>query len=324
MNKTIKIFSDSSHWLNQAHHNKDGRQQPQPCCFQVGGVPFRVGILAPSGIVAGLGAFVVSLKMDRHALVFQHLTGQDHMFALPDDVPDPAGALVAPHRDEGERLLADAQVLLEGLAACAGAHGPDPVQVFWVQEGLGGSLAAAVLLDVVPPLVLIQRGGQPRADVAPDESIVAVVPFGSLAGSVVVRARPMSRQDAGGHQQRQARGGHSPSSPCGGANSFTSTPEQTVDFFLQSSASCYKNGTVIRRAATVALHESPTAVCVSAQHKSKKKKPKTSETANIFIPSLSKRGRSFWLAANYLESSRCGTFLSSGLRLRLRISRLGV
>lgn len=86
--------------------------------------------------------------MHGHTLVLQNLTGQDQVFGFLADVPDAAGSGFTPHRDESERLPADAQVLLVGAAARAGAHSLDPVQLFGVEEGLRGSVAAPVVPDV--------------------------------------------------------------------------------------------------------------------------------------------------------------------------------
>lgn len=135
--------------------------------------------------------------MDRQALVSQHLTGQDQMFGFLSDAPDAARPRLTPHRDKGERFPADAQVLLVLLPPFVGAHFPHPLQVFLGEEGLGGSVTASSP-DVFLPFVLVQRMGCARGNVALEESVVAVVPFGELAGSVVFGKCLMSKQEKDG------------------------------------------------------------------------------------------------------------------------------
>lgn len=113
--------------------------------------------------------------MDRQAVVSQHLAGQDQVLGLLSDALDAAGSRFAPHRHKGERLVADAQVVLVRLPPLAGAHLPHPVQVAWVEEGLRGSAAAGFVLDVVLPLLPVQRGRRPGRQVALQEGFVALV-----------------------------------------------------------------------------------------------------------------------------------------------------
>lgn len=123
--------------------------------------------------------------MDWQALIAQHFAGQDQMFGFLFDAPDPARPRFAPHRDKGEKLLADAQVLLVDLPPVFRAHGLHLVQVFWMEEGLGRPVTATVIPDVLLPVVLVERRGSTRANVALDEGVVAFVPCGQLAGSIV-------------------------------------------------------------------------------------------------------------------------------------------
>lgn len=115
--------------------------------------------------------------MDRQTLVVQLLTGQDQMFSFLADVPDPAGSQLTPHCDESEGLLADAQVLLVHLSTFVGADGLYFVQFVWMEEGLCWSVAAPVVLDVSLPLILIESVRSPRADVALDKGVEAIIPF---------------------------------------------------------------------------------------------------------------------------------------------------
>lgn len=190
--------------------NKEKGEQPEPGGFKAGSVVS--GSLAASGVVIRLQVFGVSLEVDRQALVgaAQHLAGQDQVFSLLPDAPDAARPRFAAHGDETERLPADAQVLLVYLPPCVGAHVLHPVQVFRVEEGLGGSVAAPVVPDVLLPLVLVEVVGGPAANVALDEGVVGVVPLGELAGSVVFSQRPMPQQETDGEAEKSPEGSHYP------------------------------------------------------------------------------------------------------------------
>lgn len=148
--------------------------------------------------------------MHGHTLVLHHLAGQDEVFGLLLDAPDAAGSRFAPHRDEGEGLLADAEVLLEHLPSFAGAHGPHPVQLPRVDEGLRGSVAAPVVPDVALPLVLVRRGGSALSDVSFEEGLEAVVPFGGLAGGVVFPLDWLSQQGAESQSEKHSGSRHYP------------------------------------------------------------------------------------------------------------------
>lgn len=124
--------------------------------------------------------------MDRQALVAQLLTGQDQMFGFPADALDAARPLLAPHRDEGEGLPADAQVVLVHHPPLVGAHGLHSGLAAFGQERLCGSATPPVVLDVNLPLVVVQRRWGTRAQVASEERVEAVVPLGELAGSVIL------------------------------------------------------------------------------------------------------------------------------------------
>lgn len=98
--------------------------------------------------------------MDGQAVVAQHLAGQDQVLGFLPDALDAARPHLAPHSDEGERLAADAQVVLEPLAAPLTAHLLHPGQVHGVEEGLRGPAAARLVQDVPLPLVLVEGGGR--------------------------------------------------------------------------------------------------------------------------------------------------------------------
>lgn len=115
--------------------------------------------------------------MDGQTLVFQHLTGQDQMFSFPTDAPDPTGPQITPHCDESEGLIADAQVILVHLPTFVGADCLNLFQFVWMEEGLCGSVTVPVVLDVRLPFILIERVRSPRADVALDKGVEAVIPF---------------------------------------------------------------------------------------------------------------------------------------------------
>lgn len=148
--------------------------------------------------------------MDRQALVAQLLTGQDQMFGFLSDALDPASPRYTSHRDKSEGLPADAQVFLVHHPPLVRAHGLHPVKVALVQKGLGGSVTAPVVLDVRLPQVLVQSIWSTGANVAFDEGVVAVVPFGALAGSVVFSKRLMSQQETDGQSDKSPEGSHYP------------------------------------------------------------------------------------------------------------------
>lgn len=171
---------------------------------------FSLWVLAAFGVVIWLCIFGVSLEMDWQALVVQHFTGQDQMFGFLLDALDSARPRFAPHRDKREILLADAQVLLVDLPPVFRAHVLHPVQVFWMEEGLGGSVTAPVFPDVCLPFILVERRGSTRANVAFDEGAEAVVPFGDLAGSFVVSKRLMAQQETDGESKKIPESSHYP------------------------------------------------------------------------------------------------------------------
>lgn len=148
--------------------------------------------------------------MDWQAVIVQHFTGQDQMFVFLLDAPDAARPRFTPHCDKSERLLADAQVLLVCLPPLVGAHIPHPVQVFWIEEGLCGSATASFILDVVLPFDLVERSGSARGNVALDESVVALVPFGELAGSIILSKRLMTQQETDGEREQSPESSHYP------------------------------------------------------------------------------------------------------------------
>lgn len=148
--------------------------------------------------------------MDRQTLILQHLTGQDQMFGFLLDVLDAARPQFTPHRDKSKSLLADAQVVLVYLPPVALAHILHLVQVFWTDEGLGGSVAARILFDVIHPLVLVERGGSARGNVAFEEGRIAIVPFGALAGSIVLSKCLMTQQETDGEREENPEGSHYP------------------------------------------------------------------------------------------------------------------
>lgn len=113
--------------------------------------------------------------MDRQAVVSQHLAGQDQVLGLLSDALDAARPGLAPYRHERELLLADAQVLLVRLPPLAGAHLLHSVQVFRVEEGLRGPAAASFTLDVVLPVLPVERGRGSGGQVALQEGFVAPV-----------------------------------------------------------------------------------------------------------------------------------------------------
>lgn len=153
------------------------------------------GFLAASVVVTGLQVPRVSLEVHRQALVVQHLAAQNQMFLLGCDAPDAARTGLAPHRHEGEGLLADAQVFFVNFASFVGAHGLDPLQVVRDEEGLCGSVTAAVVPDIFFPLVLIRRPRSAISDVALQEGPVAVVPLGKLARSFVFGTSLLPEQE---------------------------------------------------------------------------------------------------------------------------------
>lgn len=153
-------------------------------------------VLAASVVVTGPQVLRVSLEVHRDALVVQHITGQDQVLLLVRNAPDAARPGLAPHRHKREGLLADAQVLLVRLASFVGAHGLDPLQVVRAEEGLCGSVTAAVVPDVFLPLILVAGPGRAIADVAFEERPIAVVPLGKLARSLVFGTSLLPEQEA--------------------------------------------------------------------------------------------------------------------------------
>lgn len=148
--------------------------------------------------------------MDRKALIVQHFTGQDQMFLFISDAPDPAGSRFTPHCDKSERLITDAQVLLEHLPPSVRAHGLHPFQLIWVKERLCRSVTAPVILDVLLPFILVERIRSSRTDVAFDEGREAVVPFGRLAGSVVSGKCLIPQQKTDGKTEKNPERSHYP------------------------------------------------------------------------------------------------------------------
>lgn len=109
------------------------------------------------------------------------------MFLLAADALDATGTRLHPHRGEGERLGADAHVLLVGPATAAGTDGVHFILLAGLDEGLGRPGAVSVRAQVrLPGLFVVQRSGSARRQVAAEEVVVAVVPFGAHAGEVVV------------------------------------------------------------------------------------------------------------------------------------------
>lgn len=148
--------------------------------------------------------------MDRQTLILQHLTSQDQMFGFLLDALDAARPRFTPHRDKSKRLLADAQVVLVCLPPIALAHILHLVQVFWTDEGLGGSVTARMLFDVIHPLVLVERGGSARGNVAFEECGIAIIPFGALAGSIILSKCLMTQQETDGKREKSLEGSHYP------------------------------------------------------------------------------------------------------------------
>lgn len=150
--------------------------------------------------------------MDWEALVIQDLTGQDQVFGFLSDAPDAAGPRFAPHGDEGERLVADAQVFLVDLPSSAGTHGLHLVQVARMEEGLRGSVTAPVGPDVLLPFILIGSGRGSRADVAGRELVEAVVPLGKLARSIILGKCAVSHQETQEDRENSPKSSHDPRS----------------------------------------------------------------------------------------------------------------
>lgn len=193
---------------SKAINNTEKNKQPEPRHPAANSLVSFIWVLAVVGVFIGLQVFRVSFEVDRHALILQHLAGKDQVFVFLGDVLDPTGPVNAPHGDKSERLLADAQVPLQHLASAAGAHGFHPVQIVRVQEGLCGSVALPQTLDVPLPLVRIQRVGRPEGEVASDERLEAVVPFGVLAGSIVRGRCGLSHQETGGKRKKDSGSSH--------------------------------------------------------------------------------------------------------------------
>ena len=183
----------------QKQKQERGQQQAEPAAPQAcrSSIP---PALAASGIVIGNCVLPAALKMDGQTLVVDHLAGQDQVFVLPLDAAYATGVELAAHRDEGEGLAADAQVVLEVPAAPVAAHRLHLLQLPGVQEGLRGPVAAQVL-DVRLPLVLVHAAGGSLGEVALDEGAEGVVRPGGLAWLVVlsqgVVAQPETQQGQG-------------------------------------------------------------------------------------------------------------------------------
>lgn len=132
------------------------------------------------------------------------------MFVFLSDALYAARPRLTPHGDKSERLPADAQVLLVRLPPLAAAHLPHLVQVFWTEEGLRGSATASFGLDEVLPLGLVKRIGGAGGNVVLDKSVVALVPIGGLAGSVISGKCLMSQQEADGKNEKSLERSHHP------------------------------------------------------------------------------------------------------------------
>lgn len=154
--------------------------------------------------------------MDRQAVRSQQLAGQDQVLGLLPDALDAAGPGLAADRHEGELALTDAQVLLVGLPPFAGAHLPHAVQVFGAEEGLRGSAAARFALDVVLPVLPVQRGGGSGGQVALQEGLVALGGAGGLAGGLVPDEGVTAQQQAEGKSEEEPGRRHSPADLRGG------------------------------------------------------------------------------------------------------------
>lgn len=109
---------------------KNNGQQPEVRCFQAGSMILWVP--AVFGVVVGLHILRIPLKVDGQALILltgQHFTGQDQMFGFFLHALYPTASLFTPHSNKRERLLADAEVVVEDLPPLACAHIPDSLQV---------------------------------------------------------------------------------------------------------------------------------------------------------------------------------------------------
>lgn len=105
-------------------------------------------------------------------MVIDLIAGHDNVLPLRRDAADGAGVGVEAHGDEGELLIADAQVALQPPAAGGRAHLQHLLPVLGPQEGLGVPVAQVVLLDEALPLVLIKRVGLVGGDVVLQEDAV--------------------------------------------------------------------------------------------------------------------------------------------------------
>lgn len=143
----------------------------------------------------------------------QQFAGQNQVFGLLPDALDAARPHFAPHCDEAERLAADAQVVLEPLAATLAAHLLHPGQVLGVQEGLCGPAAARLVQDVPLPLVLVEGGGRAGRQVTLEEIVKALVPSGTLTWSFVPGRGLTGQQEAyGDGEESPEPGRHHPRS----------------------------------------------------------------------------------------------------------------
>lgn len=73
-----------------------------------------------------------------------------------------------------------------------------------------GSATASFILDVALPFHLVERSGSARGNVALDESVVALVPSGELAGSIVFSKRLMTQQETRGKSEKSLESSHYP------------------------------------------------------------------------------------------------------------------
>lgn len=189
---------------SKAVNNKQQNKQPEPRRSAANGMVSFLRVLAAVGVVIGLQVTWVSFEVDRHALILQHFTGEDQVFRFLRDRFNSTGSLNAPDRDERERLLTDAHVLLQHLPSSAGAHGPHPLQVLRVEEGLRGSVTAPQALDVLLPLVMVQGVGRPRGKVASEEHFEAVVPFRGHARSLIFSRCLLSQQETDDKRKKRS------------------------------------------------------------------------------------------------------------------------
>lgn len=188
---------------------EEHRADPERADPELRSLSFDLRVLAGSVIVTGPVILRVSLEVHRDTLIVQHLAGQDQVLVLALDAPDATRPRLASHRHKREALLADAQVLLVCLTPFGGANGFDPLQVIRAEEGLCGSVAAAVVADVFLPLVLVQGVGCAVPDVPLQERPEAVVPLGKLARSLVFGTSLLPEQETHGQREINPESSHS-------------------------------------------------------------------------------------------------------------------